>query len=338
MAVPSSGQLRLRADIALEVDGSATGDNVSLGTLADSADFTNPPDQMSEFYGYVSYEQPTVSGTPTTLNVYDVSMRVDSPTFSNPSGGSVERGFYFGTSTTMTNNTWYSEGNTSSTSFDFTRNFTGLSASTTYYAWAGIRDTESPARFTATYSSMKTQGTGAAYTYTIYGGATQGCYCELFPPNTNVYSTVYNQYNHFYYGWTTLDQVEKYFSVGSSGSNQSGWAPVGQWKAGYLSGGTATENRTIGYLRLRDNNTPYPSYLGQYMEAKAEFRSGTSSISGSSYFNGGATGTVVTQDSGGSNARYGWASNVNYNTNSMRVSSGGGSAQIVYEIKMEYDV
>lgn len=51
MAIPSSGQLRLRADIALEVDGSATGTNVSLGTLSDTAGFA-APDAMSDFYGY----------------------------------------------------------------------------------------------------------------------------------------------------------------------------------------------------------------------------------------------------------------------------------------------
>ena len=55
MAVPSSGQLRLRADIALEVDGSATGTNVSLGTLSNTAGFTEP-DAMSEFYGYSALE------------------------------------------------------------------------------------------------------------------------------------------------------------------------------------------------------------------------------------------------------------------------------------------
>ena len=55
MAVPSSGQLRLRADIALEVDGSATGTNVSLGTLSNTAGLTEP-DAMSEFYGYSALE------------------------------------------------------------------------------------------------------------------------------------------------------------------------------------------------------------------------------------------------------------------------------------------
>ena len=60
MAVPSSGQLRLRADIALEVDGDATGTNVSLGTLSNDAGFTDP-DNMSEFYGYSSVTAPSVS-------------------------------------------------------------------------------------------------------------------------------------------------------------------------------------------------------------------------------------------------------------------------------------
>ena len=51
MPIPSDGPLRLRGDIALEVDGTATGTNVSLGTLSSAAGFINP-DAMSEFYGY----------------------------------------------------------------------------------------------------------------------------------------------------------------------------------------------------------------------------------------------------------------------------------------------
>lgn len=51
MPVPSSGTLRLRADIALEVDGSASGTNVRLGTLSDTAGFS-APDRMSDFRGF----------------------------------------------------------------------------------------------------------------------------------------------------------------------------------------------------------------------------------------------------------------------------------------------
>ena len=53
MAVPSSGQLRLRADINQEINGNNTDTNVSLGTLSNDAGFTEP-DNMSEFYGYSS--------------------------------------------------------------------------------------------------------------------------------------------------------------------------------------------------------------------------------------------------------------------------------------------
>ena len=60
MPVPGSGQLRLRADIANEVDGSDTGTNVSLGTLSNTAGFAEP-DTMSEFYGYSSMAAPTIS-------------------------------------------------------------------------------------------------------------------------------------------------------------------------------------------------------------------------------------------------------------------------------------
>ena len=112
MPVPSSGQLRLRADIALEVDGSDTGDNVSLGTLADDAGFDTPPDTMSEFYGYTSIVPPTMSGSLATANITDSQMTVVAPAVYNSDGLNIKRGFYFGTSTTATSNTFYDMGNT----------------------------------------------------------------------------------------------------------------------------------------------------------------------------------------------------------------------------------
>lgn len=51
MPVPSSGPIELRGDIALEVDGTAAGTNVSLRALSNTAGFSTP-DAMSEFYGY----------------------------------------------------------------------------------------------------------------------------------------------------------------------------------------------------------------------------------------------------------------------------------------------
>ena len=52
MAVPSSGQLRLYADIGTELGVAQS--NVSLGTMSNTAGFTDP-DAMSEFYGYASF-------------------------------------------------------------------------------------------------------------------------------------------------------------------------------------------------------------------------------------------------------------------------------------------
>ena len=53
MAVPSSGELKLRADINQEINGNDTDDDVSLGTLSNDAGFSEP-DTMQEFYGYSS--------------------------------------------------------------------------------------------------------------------------------------------------------------------------------------------------------------------------------------------------------------------------------------------
>ena len=51
MAIKSSGSLRLRYDIAAEVNGASS--NISLGDLSNVVGFANP-DAMSEFYGYSS--------------------------------------------------------------------------------------------------------------------------------------------------------------------------------------------------------------------------------------------------------------------------------------------
>ena len=245
MPVPSSGQLRLRADIALEVDGSDTGDNVSLGTLADSAGFDTPPDTMSEFYGYVSYTTPTISGTPSTSNVYDTSMTINSPTYTNPSAGNVTLGFYIGTSTTATNNSFYSVYNSNATSGSFSRNHS-TSGGTTYYIWAVVRDTESPARFTEVLSNMKTQTTQPAVSYSTdqpsSGGNRMISRYEMPQSGNSNYgnSNVKQEYNHVYYGWTTITnnnagggQGSQVYPEISSGSN---------WIVKYRSG-AATSNR-----------------------------------------------------------------------------------------------
>ena len=264
MAVPSSGQLRLRADIALEVDGSATGDNVSLGTLSNEVGFTEP-DTMSEFYGYVSYIQPTMTGTPSTSSVSDTSMIVTSPTFSNPSGGTITLGFYFGTSTTMTNNTFYAHTTYTGTGgFSFARQFSGLSSSTTYRAWAVLRDTESPARFTEVVSSMKSQATLPTVSYSITNASGSRHEHSTGGGSPSISNNMNCTYQHVYYGWTT--------TMNYTWTTNTAWASrsinLGQ-KAGWQTG-QGTQNRG-NYSVTASGEISYP---GMHIETRSPYSSG----------------------------------------------------------------
>lgn len=131
MAIPSSGQLRLNADINLEINGTATGTNVSLQSLSNAAGFADP-DGMFEFYGYVDAIAPTVTSSGST-NITTSAMRAQGDVTSDGGGTITERGFYFGTSSNYASNTKYT---VSGTTGAFNRNFTGLSSGTTYYATA----------------------------------------------------------------------------------------------------------------------------------------------------------------------------------------------------------
>nr|BAR33803.1 hypothetical protein [uncultured Mediterranean phage uvMED] len=129
MPVPSSGALRLRADIAAEVDGSATGTDVSLGTLSNSAGFAEP-DTMSEFYGYSSVSAPTVQ-TDAISNVTATSMTLNGNATADNGASITSKGFYFGTNSSYASNTKRSS--LGSGTGSFTENVTGLTAATTYY-------------------------------------------------------------------------------------------------------------------------------------------------------------------------------------------------------------
>jgi hypothetical protein len=176
MAVPSSGQLRLRADIALEVDGSATGSNVSLRNLSASANFS-APDNMSEFYGYSAASPATLSAA-SASGVTNTQV-IANCNVTNDGGATItERGFYFGTSTNMTSNPKYSVGGTTG-AFSLTR--TGLATSTTYRFWAYATNstgtTYSSRVDVATYPTMNygtsTFSTGLHYHY-FYWNSTGG--------------------------------------------------------------------------------------------------------------------------------------------------------------------
>ncbi len=129
MGVPSTGQLRLRGDIALEIDGSATGSDVSLNTLSSEAGFA-APNGMTEFYGYVDAVLPNAGDISNVTGIGSSNMTVNAY-ITNDGGATItERGVYFGTNSNCTSNPKYSVAGTTGS---FSRTFTGLSSSTTYY-------------------------------------------------------------------------------------------------------------------------------------------------------------------------------------------------------------
>lgn len=129
MGVPSTGQLGLRADIALEIDGSDTGSDVSLNTLSSEAGFT-APNGMTEFYGYVDAVLPNAGDISNVTGIGTSNMTVNAY-ITNDGGATItQRGVYFGTNSNCTSNPKYSVAGTTGS---FSRTFTGLSSSTTYY-------------------------------------------------------------------------------------------------------------------------------------------------------------------------------------------------------------
>ncbi len=152
MAVPSSGQLRLYADIGVEL--SVAQSNVSLGSMSNSAGFPEP-DAMSDFYGYVDAIAPSVT-TNSASSVGQTSFTANGNVTSDGGSGIIQRGFYVGTnSASPTNNSKYT---TSGTTGVYSRSITGLSNGTTYYIWAFATNSVG-----TTYGSRVTQATVAAY-------------------------------------------------------------------------------------------------------------------------------------------------------------------------------
>ena len=226
MAVPSSGQLRLRGDIALEVYGTATGSNISLRAMSNEAGF-NVPDSMSEFYGYSSQTVPSV--TTNAMSVGETTANLSGNVTSDGQATITERGFYFGTnSASPTNNTKYV---VSGTTGSYTNNRTGLSTSTTYYCWAyatnaigttyGARvQATTLAVFVPTYQVVNPDTPQAGF-YTnfrvsnVYGGNVNTVHrLQYINPNTNSYIQ-FQSYNGSVNGYNTftLQQRESLFGA-----------------------------------------------------------------------------------------------------------------------------
>jgi len=134
MAVPASGQLKLYADIGVELSVPAT--NVSLGSMSDQAGFA-APDAMSDFYGYSSLLPPSAVQTRVVSANSSSQVRVCACVQGIDPSAPVEYGAYIGTcANNYACNTKYVCSTTTSTSICYYVTATGLSGSTTYYGWA----------------------------------------------------------------------------------------------------------------------------------------------------------------------------------------------------------
>ena len=248
MAVPSSGQLRLRADIANEVDGSATGLNISLRALSASAG-KSAPDTMSEFYGYSASVPPTVttSGASSTNTTVYITGTV------NSDGGATitSRGFFFGTSSNRASNPSYAVAGTTG---NFNLNRTGLSANTTYYYWAYATNASG-----TTYGAGSSRATYPTLNYAwanppgySYGGATGWQMEASINTSRGVQNSLtgFNRFYHPYLGGIT----NKSFSLGNAPYQQS---ETSSWKYAYYPGGNRGDFRT----RVQTNfNYAYNTY------------------------------------------------------------------------------
>jgi hypothetical protein len=155
MAVTSSGEIKLNADVNIEINDSL-GTDVSLSALSVGAGFSEPH-ALTEFYGYVDALAPSVT-TNSATSVTATSITTNGDVTSDGGASITERGFYFGTDgTAATSNTKYT---VTGTTGSFNRAFTGLTASTTYYFWAFATNSAG-----TTIASRVTQATSAAQTF-----------------------------------------------------------------------------------------------------------------------------------------------------------------------------
>lgn len=224
MAVPSSGELRLYADIGVELGVPQS--NVSLGSMSDSAGFAEP-DAMSDFYGYVDALAPSVT-TNATSHLAATSFRANGNVTSDGGGTITERGFYVGTnSSSPTNNTKYTVSPPITGSYS--RTISGLSSNSTYYCWAFATNsvgTTYGSRVSATtlvpYVPTWSSGSGQQTVYNLnetYSGNFSG---NIYyrNPQTGGY-VLYKTANHFMYEFSGDN-----FSFGS-GYNKTSAATFG---------------------------------------------------------------------------------------------------------------
>ena len=167
MPVPASGPLQLRGDIALEVNGSATGTDVSLGALSNTAGFTEP-DTMSEFYDFSMVSVPTVQ-TDAASSVSSSGMTLNGNATADNGANITSKGFYLGTDANYANNTKRSSVGNGTGSYS--EAVTSLSHSSTYYITSYAINSEGEGR-----GATVSQSTGAFTTPSVTTATTSDIY------------------------------------------------------------------------------------------------------------------------------------------------------------------
>jgi len=264
MAVPNSGELFLKNDILQEVSFNNTGSNPGGPDNNPSASLhlmsvdtgKSTPDAMSDFYGYVSANLPTNPGTVTSNRMLYISTNEMSvwTVINNPSGAPTNGGYYFGTNANVpTNNTKYTElTNATGTHYQINSNKTGLSSSTTHYAWAWATNAA------GTWIGVKFQGTTQTpTTYTVTNSPSNSASTVYVVSQTtgNVDTYFYGQYQHANYGWNTNSCSHIRFQNGSQTKVSYQNADGNYTNVAYARMPRALNNQNSTYANVRWNTS-----------------------------------------------------------------------------------
>lgn len=272
MAVPSSGELRLYADIGVELGVPQS--NVSLGSMSDSAGFAEP-DAMSDFYGYVDAVAPSVT-TNNISNVGTTSLTANGNVTSDGGATITERGFYVGTnSSSPTNNTKYT---VSGTTGFYSRNIT-VSDNTTYYCWAFATNSAG-----TTYGSRVQATTQQLFTPTYASGGEFRPSNEIRNTSGSTYSFTFYLTRYYINPFTSA--LVQYYSDSTS-FNVPDLNDTGTWSYGGQSNSSFVTN-ALNEFRS-GVSTGCPNYELTKLQVNAS-RAGSSTFSNYSGVNGGTNG------------------------------------------------
>ena len=175
MAIASTGPLALKLTIRAEElikSPSIPATDISTRNISDLAGFSEP-DAFSEFYGYSSAILPTMASIRVSGGPNDSYIAFAATPATNGFVALTSRGFYFGTDYRGPQyNTRY-QVDTSNSLGEFSKGFSGLAGSTTYYCWGYVQNQIGEA-YTA-----RSQGTTQRV---IPIGTGQGSYLQLMGP------------------------------------------------------------------------------------------------------------------------------------------------------------